>query len=490
MIPYKYLKYLLIFIMSASIAVTLPACSSSSGGDDDDDGGLGDATTVTGIALLPNGDPVSGATVYIPGAATSLTLTKSKTIAKSATATCDGAEIECADPAETSCGSTCSCSDGSFEVGASSCSSSSDTIKWCKGSICGTATLDCSSGSDTCEVNITGSASISNIAVVTGIYDEIENVLAKLGYGSVDDNGQLEVGTETFSIYRCGGSIDSELLLADPDGETYKPCGALFGDLTEMQEYDIIFINCGASEDPTGAYPASLRALIASGDINTAHAVYHSVVKSLSDDTLSNLQDYVSGGGRLYVTDLAYDYIEQSHPEFMKFNNDPDDSTTPGAQDAAREGVAFITSDATINNSGLSSWIAGSSITTNTIDSAISPNFESCETTVGGNSGSDNLNDDDTIRVGDFLGDWAVMEEAHSGVSPASFIWIEGPVTFSGPTTETRPLTVSKEVGSNGGCILYSSYHTSDQCPTTGFWPQERILQYLVFETAGSCTPD
>lgn len=63
MIPYKYLKYLLIFIMSASIAVTLPACSSSGGDDDDDDGGLGDATGADVVSITRlSGDYTPGIT--------------------------------------------------------------------------------------------------------------------------------------------------------------------------------------------------------------------------------------------------------------------------------------------------------------------------------------------------------------------------------------------------------------------------------------------
>lgn len=62
MIPYKYLKYLLIFMMSASLAATLPACGSSTGDDDDDDDNddadttTGDATEVTTTSASSTGD--------------------------------------------------------------------------------------------------------------------------------------------------------------------------------------------------------------------------------------------------------------------------------------------------------------------------------------------------------------------------------------------------------------------------------------------------
>ena len=43
-----------------------------------------------------------------------------------------------------------------------------------------------------------------------------------------------------------------------------------------------------------------------------------------------------------------------------------------------------------------------------------------------------------------------------------------------------KPLTVTLQIGS--GKVLYSSYHTDELEPSSGFHPQERILQYLVFE--------
>lgn len=57
--------------------------------------------------------------------------------------------------------------------------------------------------------------------------------------------------------------------------------------------------------------------------------------------------------------------------------------------------------------------------------------------------------------------------------------WIEGTDLEMAPR---RPLTVTFDVGTQGGRVLYTSYHTASACPTTGFWPQERVLEYLIFE--------
>jgi hypothetical protein len=50
-----------------------------------------------------------------------------------------------------------------------------------------------------------------------------------------------------------------------------------------------------------------------------------------SPDNLTQLQAYVNAGGRLYVTDLSYDFVEQPFPQVMRFEGDADDPSTPGS---------------------------------------------------------------------------------------------------------------------------------------------------------------
>jgi hypothetical protein len=455
------------------------------GGCGDDNGGggggsgLGGATEVTGTALAANGtDPIAGATVFIPGSGAALTASGSKAIVN---ATCDGAAVECADPPVGSCASVCTCADGSYTLDTTDCPADSTTIRYCKGAFCGEATLDCAGNPDACTANIVGSTSAgstANIAVVTGAFDEIENVLAKLGFGTVDSTGRLNVGSESFDIYLGGGSLDF-----DPEAAGYPASSALFGSLAAMQDYDIIFINCGTNEDPAEA--AALSALVATHGKEEAHALYHVAgLKAVSADLASRIRSYVEGGGSIFATDLAYDFVEQSVPEFMNFEGDGSDVATAETPDVAQTGLSGITSDATVQDGTMSAWLEGR--TSNTIDTADSPGF-SCATTVNGSTTSLLDASADTIRIGDFLSGWGVMEAKHSGIGADTFVWIQGPVDFGATTDTVRPLTATRRVGD--GCVLYSSYHTSHSCPTEGFWPQERVLQYLVFETAGACVP-
>lgn len=461
----------------------------SEGSEGDEGGVLGDTATLDGTCLAANGiDPVSGATIFVPsGSPSALILPNRGKKTRQSDCGDQGGIVSCSEPSETSCAVACSCADGSFTLDTSDCASDSSMIKCCKGSLCGEANIDCSATPDACSIDIVGESSAANIAVVTGAYDEIENALAKLGYGTVHPEGStegipgtLDLGTEGFKIYKCGGSRDYELEDLDPEGTTYKPCEDLFGSLSEMQKYEMIFINCGANE-----YPGEWAGLAAAVDPDQAHRLYHRAKtwKAVSSDVAGRLRSYVEGGGALYVTDLAYDYVEQSVPEFMDFDEDTEGNpSTPEYDGAAENGYSGIISNATVSNGMMRTWLQGRR--SNTVSGDFSPNDAYCDTSANGSGTS--LRSDGKVRIGDFLSGWAVMDSVYAGSD--TFVWIEGPVLFGYQQEELiRPLTASKKVGD--GCVLYSSYHTSHSCPTTGLWPQERILQYLVFETAGSCTP-
>ena len=430
---------------------------------------LGTATTVGGKIFAPNGtDPISSAVVYIPSSGNLINGTVQVDCGDK------GGVVTCAAPSENACAASCSCSNGSYSLNASACSPNSDSIKYCKGSFCGTAALACNGSSpasflaqggacgskaeaqssSVCSVDITGSKvtpGIPNIAVVTGPFDQMENVLAKLGLGKIDSNGGLVVGSESFDMYRGGGSIDITLA---QDPSRYPESSVLFGNLAKMSKYDIIFLNCGTDETPLNAASEA------------------------------RILEYVKKGGILYATDWAYDFIDQSISNFMKFKGDPSNPSDPKPPaGGAKVGDFNIVSDSTVNNSLMSSWLK--SISSNTIPSTpgdLTPNSSFCSTTVDGHGSS--LEDSGKIRIGDFLPGWVVMDQPYDA---STFVWISGPISFNSGTSATRPLTASRKVSQ--GCVVYSSDHTSHSCPTVGFWPQERVLQYLIFESGGTCVP-
>jgi hypothetical protein len=104
-----------------------------------------------------------------------------------------------------------------------------------------------------------------DIAVVTGLYDDIGHLLRDLG---------LEFTT-----------IDG----LGPDGAEF------LRDPVEMDRYDIIFLNCGMSYD-----------------YMTMHM----------DEVGSNVGEYVANGGSLYASDWAYWVVEHAWPDMLDFRGD------------------------------------------------------------------------------------------------------------------------------------------------------------------------
>lgn len=165
------------------------------------------------------------------------------------------------------------------------------------------------------------------------------------------------------------------------------------------------------------------------------------------------MRQYVEGGGKLYVTDRAYDFVEQVFPEYIDFVGSANmGAIVPEDINAAEIGQAGIEPNADVTDMLLADWLG----------------LVTC-------GGSPCLNNDGTVPLTGFLPGWAVMEGAHAD-GPGAKFWVEAIV--EGLTS--RPLTVSFNVGL--GAVLYTSYHTEDEQPHAGFRSQERILQYLVFE--------
>ncbi len=175
-------------------------------------------------------------------------------------------------------------------------------------------------------------------------------------------------------------------------------------------------------------------------------------------DKLALLRAYVNEGGKLYITDLSYDFVEQAFPEYIDFLGSDDVlETMPEWADEAEWGTGGITSNATVNDSQLTSWL----------------NNVTCE-------GGSCRNSDGTVRVTGFADGWGVMNGIHTGAAASTKGWVTGPVGWGFDESGNKPLTILFNHGA--GKVLYSSYHVVTESPSSGFWPQERILQYFIFE--------
>jgi hypothetical protein len=269
---------------------------------------------------------------------------------------------------------------------------------------------------------------IPKIALATGDYDKMECELRKLG---LEDNA--------FDRYE-----GAKVLTSKPALPSF---GTLVNDLAKMKSYNIIFINC-----TTNTFEEELK----------------------KPQVRQNIKDYMNAGGRFYVTDWSYDWIEQveAFSPFIDFEPGPW-TAAPEKQDAAAMGVDGLKIQATVKDPAMAKWLA----------------------LYGAVSG-------DKVQIEHFLIDWVIMNKVGKDVK----LWVEGPVkSRNGAVNGVRPLTVTFNF-QNCGKILYTSYHTEGRDDELQMFPlpvakpypqycsgqaspQDRILEYLIFDIANCVKP-
>ena len=407
------------WIAGIAILLTITAgCKKDENGD-----GL-DEKILLGKVYAPDGTtPIAGATVYIPVSA------------KSTYKPSNYQTADCEIPFEAHQASACTDAQGNFSLDISDVTTNNFTLKIWKGTFMKIVDINLggSAGQNIGDVLLPANPDqgAGNFAVVTGSYDRMQDILAKLGMGELDDYNMLVPGTEKFDLYDGNSTLTYEypgfLDLFENDPLT---------DAARINNYDIVFINCGNDFE---------------------YILFENTEKT------AIIKNYVNNGGRLYVTDWSYDFVEQVFPEFIDFfGSDEVAESEAEYSDEAEQGNSDITTDATIHDSQLSSWL----------DEVL------CE-------GGSCLNSNGTLHIAGFLPAWALINGAHPSKSSAVKIWISGSVEWYDSNTfadvqGTKPLTVSFNYGL--GRVLYSSYHTEEENPSSGFWPQERVLQYLIFQ--------
>lgn len=253
--------------------------------------------------------------------------------------------------------------------------------------------------------------SIPNIAVVSGAWDKMEKVLDKLG-----------VPPSELTIYNgkdYGTGSESMQYLIQNAGL--------------MKSFHMVLVNCGTK----------FEALVTSdGPVRNA------------------IREYVRAGGRLFVTDFSYDYVEQVFPEFIDFEmSDTTPPTVPEDHNAAEVGTENLTVYADVLDPDLKAWLGLPEI------KALRP--------------------DGKVEIVGFSTGWAVQKTVD--VALTGKVWVSGPVKWWGGSG-VRPLTTSFEFldKDKKGCgrVIFSSYHTWGDA--TELLPQERILEYLLLEI-GTC---
>ena len=245
---------------------------------------------------------------------------------------------------------------------------------------------------------------IPKIGVAYGGFDKIELSLKKLGVTSFD-----RYGKDPFN--------DPKGLPA-PVGQQME----LIDSPQKLAQYHIVLLPCALGGLSCGAPTGTQK---------------------------DNLRNYVSAGGKLYVTDYSYEFVNQTWPGFITWKDkDGNDTNKNSAWGSACVGTAHDGAG-TANDPGLSSWLGAIGDTSFTLQ-----------------------------------GSWTSI----SKVTPQPGTDVDGkPVTVTPKVWMTNsvagPATVSFD--QQCGRVLYSTYHAEGDVDSA-LLAQEKALLFILLEV-GVC---
>lgn len=285
---------------------------------------------------------------------------------------------------------------------------------------------------------------IPKVAIARGNFDAIEDILGKVGFGTMNGN-KLGTPDNEITFYTWGAT--------DNTSAEY-----LVQNIAELRKYHIVFFPCSTDvDDAVMSDPAVLK----------------------------NIRQFVADGGKLYVTDWSGEVGDRAFPPQIELGSggfgtvdsigtyDPItlDGTLTQAGDA--DGSLYDAEDGKAVDPDLNMWLGLQSGPTeeNPVPSMYNPNFF----TVGHNwNFIPKLNsvmkgtDDMGMPVYDDPKAWLVGSDGEHG---------------------QLPLAVTYEPAGCGK-VLFSTFQTSGASASdehVGLTPQERVLLFLIMEIS-SCT--
>lgn len=282
------------------------------------------------------------------------------------------------------------------------------------------------------------------IAIARGSSDRVEDVLGKLGIGTMSGN----------TWQSPAGEMGAEMVDLDYDGPASTPGSVahLLSNLDEMRKFHILFFPCKAG------IPAAIETL-------------------LEDQTiLANIRRYVNEGGKLYVTDWSGEVMDHAFPEQIELGDTGAD--TVGTYDPVAftgtittlgdaDGGLYELQDGKAVDDGLNQWLG----------------LQSGPTESGSTVGMYNAN---AFEITD-LWNWVKkLNAVQIGVDAQNLPVYDQPkawVTGSKSGTSgamNRPVAVTFEP-TGCGKVLYTAFQTAGSAHA-GLYPQERILLYLIME--------
>jgi len=275
------------------------------------------------------------------------------------------------------------------------------------------------------------------IAVVRGSSDRIEDILGKLGFGTMAGN----------SYSNPNGENGPEIAMFDYSGTSSVT--TLLNDINEMRKYHIIFFPCAPS---MSSIDTALR----------------------NQTVLANIRRYVNEGGKLYVTDWSGELADRSFPQQIELGD-------PGADSVGTyDPTTFTGTLTTIGNANGSSY-------TSSDGKAVDPDLNAwLGLQMGpqeGGGGVGLYNPNAFTVTGSY--NWIrSLNQVQIGVDPMNLPVYDVPkawMTGSGPSRGgAKPLAVTYEP-TGCGKVLYTTFQTSTTSHV-GLYPQERVLLYLIME--------
>jgi hypothetical protein len=290
---------------------------------------------------------------------------------------------------------------------------------------------------------------VPRIAVVLGSDDRIENVLGKIGFGTMRNNGLTSAGGEMV-VYRNLNTRASPI----PVGETAGVGNDLLGNLAAMKRFHIIFFAC-----------------------STADLDMNATVRR-------NVREYVNAGGKIYVTDWAGEVMDQAFPpqvQFHGYNDERGTTDTAGTYDptALTDNItqsgrangtesAFQTTDSRPTDDDLKTWLG--------LQSAPTP---ASATSRPINVDTGFLIDHHYNRINSLSPVQVGVDDQGAPIINTPKVWLEGSAR-GGTAGQKYPYSVTFEP-TGCGRVLYSTYETSGNAHPS-LYPQERVLLYLIME--------
>ena len=439
------------------LAVTgLTACGGGGGGGGNHSPAEPYTGTLTGTLVAPNGStPIAGATLHISENDARVAIDARAAVVQDCPAPDNASEW------------TCSGADGQFSFEVTDLPPGS-VLHARKGAWSLTHTLALN-GSNPGQLGPVAfdndtAAGAARIAVVTGDYDRIEDLLAKMGMGEIGSSGlaarsaavlthghrHIHSPVARSSLLAAPASLEDCQAIEDPTelcdclqqelGEDFS-CDLSGGDGLELgtETFDLY--------DGNGVLPASypdVTELFASQDGQPRLFGYDIVYVNCGADLPDNvnwqtiLQQFVAEGGVLYATDWASEWVEAFHGDVAP---------------ALTSGDTLETLNATVVDATLADWLTN-------------------VTCAGGD-----CIDGTAVTLAGFLPGWHLLKPLdETSVTPL----VRADVAAYGFPGETSAL-MTYQFSHGDGQVIYSSYHTEPLSHTDGYLPQERILEYLFF---------